>query len=261
MLSPDTSRTAGSAAPLAAIIIGAGFAGIGMAVALQRAGIHDFTIVERSHDVGGVWRDNRYRAPLDVPRTCTRSRSAQSGVVARVRAAARNPCVPAALRAQVRPRALPALRRRSRARPLRRSRRAVARHARRRHDAQRRRARQRHRAVEPPRDARPARHRHVSRPRVPLRARDHDYSLAGKRVAVVGTGASAIQFVPAIAGDVKQLVVFQRSPAYVMPRPDRAYRPWEKALFRRLPWAMKLHRARSTCATNRARSRSRVCTS
>ena len=72
---------------------------------------------------------------------------------------------------------------------------------------------------------------------------DHDYSLAGKRVAVVGTGASAIQFVPAIAGDVKQLVVFQRSPAYVMPRPDRAYRPWEKALFRRLPWAMKLHRA------------------
>ena len=39
-----------------------------MAVALQRAGIHDFTIVERSHDVGGVWRDNRYPgAACDVP--------------------------------------------------------------------------------------------------------------------------------------------------------------------------------------------------
>ncbi|WP_429861033.1 NAD(P)-binding protein, partial [Burkholderia cenocepacia] len=40
----------------------------GVAVALQRAGIHDFVIVERSHDVGGVWRDNRYPgAACDVP--------------------------------------------------------------------------------------------------------------------------------------------------------------------------------------------------
>ncbi|MEY8106147.1 flavin-containing monooxygenase, partial [Burkholderia cenocepacia] len=68
MPSPDPSRSAGAATPLAAIIIGAGFAGVGMAVALQRAGIHDFVIVERSHDVGGVWRDNRYPgAACDVP--------------------------------------------------------------------------------------------------------------------------------------------------------------------------------------------------
>ncbi|XQM22833.1 flavin-containing monooxygenase (plasmid) [Burkholderia gladioli] len=72
---------------------------------------------------------------------------------------------------------------------------------------------------------------------------DHAYPLEGKRVAVIGTGASAIQFVPAIADTVQSLTVFQRSPAYMMPRPDREYRPWQRALFRRLPWAMKLHRA------------------
>ena len=46
--------------PLAAILIGAGFAGIGMAVVLRRAGIEDFLILERGRDVGGVWRDNSY---------------------------------------------------------------------------------------------------------------------------------------------------------------------------------------------------------
>ncbi|MFX5157856.1 FAD-dependent oxidoreductase, partial [Acinetobacter baumannii] len=45
----------------------------------------------------------------------------------------------------------------------------------------------------------------------------------GKRVAVIGTGASAIQFVPAIAGKPKHISVFQRSPAYIMARPDRPY--------------------------------------
>ncbi|WP_350404765.1 NAD(P)/FAD-dependent oxidoreductase [Pseudomonas sp. W17] len=72
---------------------------------------------------------------------------------------------------------------------------------------------------------------------------DHSYSLAGKRVAVVGTGASAIQFVPAIAGQVEHLKVFQRSPAHVMPRPDRAYSEREKALLRNVPWLMKAYRA------------------
>ena len=49
---------------------------------------------------------------------------------------------------------------------------------------------------------------------------DHDYDLAGKRVAVIGTGASAVQVVPAIAEHVAQLVVFQRTPIWVSPRID-----------------------------------------
>ena len=46
----------------------------------------------------------------------------------------------------------------------------------------------------------------------------HDYDLSGKRVAVIGTGASAIQFIPEIAGKVAQLDVYQRTPPWVLPR-------------------------------------------
>ncbi|WP_126226569.1 alpha/beta hydrolase fold domain-containing protein [Burkholderia ambifaria] len=245
MSSPETSRPAESAAPLSAIIIGAGFAGIGMAVALQRAGIHDFVIVERSHDVGGVWRDNRYPgAACDVPSHLYSFSFEPNPNWSRVFAP--QPEIHAYLQHCARKYGL-------------------ARHLR--------------FGVEVERaqydEARALWHvtladgttlsaavlvsgtGQLSRPAMPdlpgidtFRGRafhsahwDRDYPLAGKRVAVVGTGASAIQFVPAIAADVERLVVFQRSPAYVMPRPDRAYRPWEQALFRRLPWAMKLHRA------------------
>jgi cation diffusion facilitator CzcD-associated flavoprotein CzcO/acetyl esterase/lipase len=52
---------------------------------------------------------------------------------------------------------------------------------------------------------------------------DHDVDLTGKRVAVIGTGASAIQFVPAIADRVAALTVFQRSAPHVIPKPDRGY--------------------------------------
>ncbi|WP_342611811.1 alpha/beta hydrolase fold domain-containing protein [Burkholderia ambifaria] len=245
MSSPETSRPAEAAAPLSAIIIGAGFAGIGMAVALQRAGIHDFVIVERSHDVGGVWRDNRYPgAACDVPSHLYSFSFEPNPDWSRVFAP--QPEIHAYLQHCARKYGL-------------------ARHLR--FGAEVERAQYD--------EARALWHvtladgttlsaavlvsgtGQLSRPAMPdlpgidtFRGRafhsahwDRDYPLAGKRVAVVGTGASAIQFVPAIAGDVERLVVFQRSPAYVMPRPDRAYRPWEQALFRRLPWAMKLHRA------------------
>lgn len=62
-----------------------------------------------------------------------------------------------------------------------------------------------------------------------------DLDLSGLRVAVVGTGASAIQFVPAIAPLVKQLHVFQRSAPWILPKNDRAYAPWENRLFERFP--------------------------
>ncbi len=60
---------------------------------------------------------------------------------------------------------------------------------------------------------------------------DHDYDLTGKRVAVIGTGASAIQFVPEIAKQVAHLDVYQRSAPYVIPKPDRIYQPLEKKSF------------------------------
>jgi cation diffusion facilitator CzcD-associated flavoprotein CzcO len=67
----------------------------------------------------------------------------------------------------------------------------------------------------------------------------HDHDLTGRRVAVVGTGASAIQFVPEIAPQVEQLTLFQRTPAWVIPRRSRPIRRVEHRLFRAVPLAQK----------------------
>lgn len=64
---------------------------------------------------------------------------------------------------------------------------------------------------------------------------DHEVDLSGKRVGVIGTGASAIQFVPAIQPEVAHLTVFQRTPPYIIPRWDAEYGPRHRALFRRIP--------------------------
>ena len=71
---------------------------------------------------------------------------------------------------------------------------------------------------------------------------DHSIDLTGKRVAVVGTGASAVQIVPAIADRVASLDVHQRTPPWILPRADRPYSRFERALFRRLPLAQRLAR-------------------
>ena len=71
---------------------------------------------------------------------------------------------------------------------------------------------------------------------------DHGYSLKGKRVAVIGTGASAIQFVPQIAPQVAHLDLFQRTPPWIMPKPDRAISPLERWLFKHLPVTQRLMR-------------------
>ena len=71
----------------------------------------------------------------------------------------------------------------------------------------------------------------------------HDVDLAGKRVAVVGTGCSAIQVVPAIQPEVAQLDVYQRSPGWTFPKGDYAYPAWTHTLFKRLPQLRRLDRA------------------
>ncbi len=72
---------------------------------------------------------------------------------------------------------------------------------------------------------------------------DHDYPLEGKKVAVIGTGASAIQFVPKIVPKVRSLSLFQRSAAWVLPKPDRPFRKWEQTLFRKLPIWDRIYRS------------------
>jgi cation diffusion facilitator CzcD-associated flavoprotein CzcO len=71
----------------------------------------------------------------------------------------------------------------------------------------------------------------------------HDVDLSGKRVAVIGTGCSAIQVVPAIQAEVAQLDVYQRSPGWTFPKGDFVYSSRAHALFKRIPAVRRLDRA------------------
>ncbi len=225
-------------------ILGAGFAGMCMAIALQRAGVDDFVILERADEVGGTWRDNHYPgAACDVPSHLYSLSFAPKADWSRVY--------------PTQPELLAYLRELADVHGLR----ARIRFG---HDL---------RAAEY--DARAGRWRletsrgvvlakkvvsgtgGLSEPRaaaLPGLERfggkqfhsatwDHDYALAGKRVAVIGTGASAIQFVPEIAAAPSQLDVYQRTPNWIIPRPDRAYGKVAQWLFRHVPGVRALYRA------------------
>ena len=73
---------------------------------------------------------------------------------------------------------------------------------------------------------------------------DHGFDMSDKNVVSIGTGGSAIQYVPEIAPKVKQLYVMQRTPAWVIPRDERKYAAFEKNLFAKFPALRHLHRAR-----------------
>jgi len=202
------------------IIIGAGFAGIALGIALKRAGIESFTILERSDAIGGVWRDNHYPgAACDVPSTFysysfdsdypwSGRYGKQAEILDYLRQCATKHGITAHIRFNAEVAAAD-------------------------FDAQAGEWRVRTTAGEEQRA------RFLisaiglfNRPIVPeLRGRasflgpqfhsaqwNDAVALDGKRVAVIGTGASAIQFVPAIAPRVAHLTVFQRSPPYVFPR-------------------------------------------
>jgi cation diffusion facilitator CzcD-associated flavoprotein CzcO len=83
---------------------------------------------------------------------------------------------------------------------------------------------------------------------------DHEQSLAGSRVAMIGTGASAIQTAPQLQPEVEHLTIFQRTPPWVLPHRDRPISEGERALYRRLPPVQRLVRtcvywARETLVT------------
>jgi cation diffusion facilitator CzcD-associated flavoprotein CzcO len=97
---------------------------------------------------------------------------------------------------------------------------------------------------------------HLSRPSVPsiaglenfrgtlFHSQDwqHDYRLEGKRVAVIGTGASSIQFVPQIQPKVARLDLYQRTPPWILPKPDRAITSTERRLFNQIPAIQQAYR-------------------
>lgn len=224
------------------IIIGAGFGGLGMALELLRSGIDDFTIVERADDLGGVWRENTYPgAACDVPSPLyswsfeprsdwPRRFSEQADIHEYMRG-------------------------------------VVAKYGVERHirfgteitDAEFDEAAGNWQVRTADGDTLTAdvlisAVGQLSRPALPnipgietftgaafhSAEWNHDIDLTGKRIACIGTGASAIQYIPRIQPKAEHLTLFQRSAAWVLPKPDTVYRPFHHALFRYVPpvrWA------------------------
>ncbi|MFD4586104.1 flavin-containing monooxygenase [Streptomyces sp. NPDC058423] len=217
-------------------VIGSGFGGLGAAVRLRREGITDFVVLERADSVGGTWRDNSYPGcACDVPSHLYSFSFAP------------NPDWPRTFSGQEHIRAyLEHVTDVFGIRP----------HMRFGHDVLMMRwdTDELHWEIETSRGAFTAEvvvsaTGPLSDPRMPgipgldgfpgrvfHSARwDHDYDLRGKRVAMVGTGASAIQIVPSIQPLVSKLTLFQRTPPWVMPRMDRAISAGERWLHRQVP--------------------------
>lgn len=71
---------------------------------------------------------------------------------------------------------------------------------------------------------------------------NHTCSLEGKKIGVIGNAASAVQFIPEITKEAKEVVIFQRSANWMLPKQDRAYKDWEKKLVARMPILLKIYR-------------------
>lgn len=240
----DGDRSDNGATHVDTLIIGSGFAGLGAAIRLAQMGKHDFLVLERGEDVGGTWRDNTYPgAACDVPSHLysysfalnpewTRSFSTQPEIQKYIQSVSKKynvldkhifGCDVETARWNV--------------------------------DTSRW-------------DVRTSKGDFVAKfvvsavgalcePSLPdidgiagfegeifHSARwNHDADLTGKRVAVIGTGASAIQIVPAIGKKVEHLDVYQRTAPWILPRADREYTKPEHLAFKHLPGFQRLCRA------------------
>lgn len=231
-------------AELTAIVVGAGFSGLCAGIELRRAGIEDFVILEQADRIGGTWRDNRYPgAACDIPSHLysysfepnprwSRAYSGQAEILAYLEHCADAYGLRPHLRFGTRVLAAeydepsatwtvwvsggPPLVGRALILgngPL-------------------------HTPAIP---ELPGRERFAGEAFHSARW-DHGYPLDGKRVAVIGTGASAIQFVPQIAPRVARLSVFQRTPPWILPKSDRPITRFERWLFEHVPGAHWLRR-------------------
>ncbi|GAB4439183.1 MAG: NAD(P)/FAD-dependent oxidoreductase [Chloroflexi bacterium OHK40] len=225
------------------VVVGSGFGGIGAAIRLLRAGVRSLAVLERADALGGVWRDNHYPGcACDVqsylyefsfvPNPCwSRGFAPQPEIAAYLRHCAERFGVMPHLRFGQELRAatwedgrqcwhLKTSRGSLRARLLVLAAGALS---------------------EPAIPALPGLERFVG-PAFHSARWDHGYALAGRSVAVVGTGASAVQFIPAIQPVVGRLTVFQRTPPWVVPRRDYAPGYGQRRLLARFPILQRLAR-------------------
>ncbi|MFF8771027.1 flavin-containing monooxygenase [Kitasatospora sp. NPDC015120] len=224
-------------------VIGSGFGGLGAGVRLRRAGITDFVILERADSVGGTWRDNSYPGcACDVPSHLYSFSFAP------------NPDWPRSFSGQPDIRAY--LEKVTDVFGLRPHLRLGTEVTEARWDVARTHWRITTTAGRWTADAVVSAAGPLADPQIPdlpgldsfpgkvfhSSRWDHDFDLAGKRVAMVGTGASAAQIIPAIQPRVGRLTVFQRTPAWVLPRRDRTVTELEKWLHGRFPLTAKIRR-------------------
>jgi cation diffusion facilitator CzcD-associated flavoprotein CzcO len=226
-------------------ILGTGFSGLGVAIRLKQRGYDDFVVLEKASDIGGTWRDNTYPGcACDIPShlysfsfalnpNWTRTYSPQPEIWDYLRRCAKRYGI------------LPHIRWNSEMLSAGWN-----------NDDQ-------HWHITTTRDRFTADflmlgNGPLSEPSLPpipgiehfegtlfhSAQWRHDYDLTGKRVAVIGTGASAIQFVPQIQPRVQQLSLFLRTPPWIVPRLDGPIPRWHRALFRLLPFTQRLVRAR-----------------
>jgi len=226
------------------VIIGAGFGGIAAAIELRRHGLHAVTVLEAGPELGGTWFYNQYPgAACDVPSHLysfsfaqradwSRLCSPQSEILDYLRDVARDHGVDGLVRTNTRVTACVYDEDASVWR--------VDTESGETYEA----------------DALVVATGQLNQPAIPAlpgretfaghsfhSARwDHDYDLSGKRVAVIGTGASAVQFVPEIAPRVASLRVYQRTGNWMLPRENRRYRPRLRRLFGHLPAVQWLRR-------------------
>lgn len=225
-------------------IVGAGFAGLGMAMQLKRRGIEDFVVFERSHQLGGTWRDNTYPGcACDVPSILYSYSFAP------------NPAWTRVFPAQAEIRAY--LERCADTAGVRRHIRFGCELTEAAYDEDTAIWRVRLQTGEtivarvlilalgplnkPLIPALPGRERFAGRA-FHSSQWEHDYDVRGKRVAMIGTGASAIQIVPAIAPLVEHLTLFQRTPPWIIPRPDAPVPQRVAGALRRVPLLGRLAR-------------------
>src|SRR4051812_41400018 len=225
-------------------IIGAGFGGLGTAVELKRAGYRDITVLEKAEGVGGVWRENTYpNAACDVPSSLSswsfapnpawpHRYSRQDEILGYIERTAAEHGVLDLVRTGV----------------------EVASASYDESSATWHVETTDGEAIDS--DVLVTAVGQLSRPAIPelpglgtfggpafhSAEWDHDVDLRGKRIAVLGTGASAIQFVPGIQPVAGHVTVFQRSAPYVAPKPDREYTATHGRVFRRFPRSQELGR-------------------
>jgi cation diffusion facilitator CzcD-associated flavoprotein CzcO len=244
MSAARVSAQPSTSADVAVLIVGAGFGGIAAAIELRAHGIKDVAILEKAPDLGGTWFYNSYPgSACDVPshlysfsyaqrRDWSRLCSPQEEIHAYLRDVARTHDVERLVRTDTEVTACTWVQERCRwnvetaqgdtysAGTL-----ILA-------------TGQLHRPARPAIDGADTFAGHSFH----SAEWDHSYSLAGKRVAVIGTGASAVQFIPEIAPAVARMTIFQRTGNWFMPRENRRYPALLRAAIQMIPGIQDLRR-------------------